>query len=251
MNAHHSMRIATEIGRTSEQPAVPALGRAPIGALDDRLRMEMRGLVAQWFEDPAKVLDLAIGGATHVYTARRVIDGALQGMSFARRATEDPETPTWYIGLSVGTRDGTRSHPVRTLWNMSIKDAAEEQAHLGRPLIVWYRTATPFAVHISHALLDAGEPRLDGSYTEAGRTSVAAIRRRFNLPCTDQNQHPFVLPRFTASRFLEAERRRIRAAASTDAARLLERLGIDEARGDRLIMIGAIPHHANTPQATT
>ena len=90
------------------------------------------------------------------------------------------------------------------------------------------------------------QPSLDGTYSDDSEQVARAVRRKLGVAQT-AGAHPFVFPRLVAGvRFTEAERRRLADVCRAKSFSLFDRLGIDEAQGDRLLFVAAVPAHAVT-----
>ena len=112
----------------------------------------------------------------------------------------------------------------------------EEQS--GKRLLTWATKATPvtyFGASFFHNL----EPFLDGGYQTTHLVYVDAIRRKLDLPDRSDSSHPYVLRGVAKdTRYSQSEIHKILRFSANKKFDLLNRLEIDERRGDRLLMIG-------------
>jgi hypothetical protein len=170
----------------------------------------------------------------------------LVGQRGAPVRTAAGATPTIYLGLSAARSEARGTGRAGRLFERFIDDA--RAAHRGASPVLWATTATPAGFALIHRLFDAAEPREDGTHTEEG-ASVA--RQLAGALGRADGGHPFVLRNFASTRYAPAERERIARLARTKGFSLLDRLGIDEARGDRLLLLCRVPASPRRPPSTT
>ena len=127
------------------------------------------------------------------------------------------------------------------LYNYFVADAQRSERQHRKKLVVWGTTATPIVYFAARKLFVNTQPSEDGTYTDASARVALAVRRRLGVGL-EARAHPFVFPCLAAGvRFSEEERRRIAAVCEAKRFLLFDQLGIDEARGDRLLFVGEIP----------
>lgn len=179
---------------------------------------------------------------TDVYVARAGAEVA--GFLGVRR--EDLEiggrvSPSWYLAPGI-TADAWRGRGIlRHLFGALIADVhAWEREHRER-LLLWGRTTHPAMYLALEAQFAELEPRRDGSYSDFGRAFAAAVRRVYGLPDPPPGRHPFFLPAVARWRYTRFEHERAQSAGRRRGLDLLERLGVDERRGDRMALLFRAP----------
>ena len=206
---------------------------------DTAFQQECLELIAPYYSNPEIPLRYAFEHeSTHVYFSRGN-EGCLTAVFFARTPEHVLEDlPLMgYLGLTATAATHKDRRLARPLWRKYLAHS-RERASDGQ-LLAWYRTATPFGLYPCHNLLNDGEPRSDGCYSDEGATIVRKLRNHYGLPSIPP-EHPFVVRRYAAARYSEFEQDRIaRFCRQQDG--LLGRLAISEPRGDRLLMLGHIP----------
>jgi hypothetical protein len=196
-------------------------------------------ILKAYYVNPEVPLQYALDReATHVYLAS--VGARLAGFFFARIPEQilQDRPRIGYMGLTAAVNGGDQ-RLARRLWKKYL-DHARRQNN-GREIWVWYRTASPFGLYPCHSLLRDGEPRLDGSFSSEGAALIGDIRLHYGLPADRAETKPFVVRGFASARYTEHEKDRIERFSRPEAARLFHDFGIDEANGDRLLMIGRIP----------
>jgi hypothetical protein len=206
-------------------------------ALIDRCR----GLLGAFYRDPDAPLEYAIAReSTHVYTAW---DGqSLAGVFFARvpEVVQGIEYQLAYMGLTAERRDYSTPRVARALWATFLSDSRDAVGH-DTEVVVWYRTGTPFGLYPAQVLLRSGEPDVNGFAPRDSHALISRIRRAYHLPPCDWGSNPFVLRGVATARYNERERAFIAQWRRHRAPDLLCNLGVNEAEGDRLLMIGFLP----------
>ena len=207
------------------------------------LRRELRAVAAPSYVDPTEFLEVTFARSTHMYVAR---DGAGIAAFFCaaweRLDVGAERRDAVYMGLSATRQDLKGRGVVKRVFDRFVEDAAAWESEHGRRLILWGKTATPTMFRGLRTVFPELEPRLDGTYTELGAQVAAAARVEHGLPAVLPGVHPFVLPRVTAdtTRYSAQERERI-GTRRRNSETLLHRLGIDETRGDRIVVFTPVP----------
>ncbi|HUM11898.1 MAG TPA: hypothetical protein VLT82_13185 [Myxococcaceae bacterium] len=141
-----------------------------------------------------------------------------------------------YLGLS-GARDERSGAAVLARFTA---DAQAEEAARRKRLILFTSIATPVAVRTARAFWTDVQPAPDGSFREEFLSLADAARAW--LGASGCAERPFILSRLARSvRHSAAERRRILDESHGENGELFRRLGIDEARGDRLLLLCSVP----------
>jgi hypothetical protein len=141
-----------------------------------------------------------------------------------------------YLGLS-GARDERSGAAVIARFTADVQD--EEEAR-GKRLLLFAATAAPAAVRNAHAFWTDVQPAPDGSFREELLPLADAARAWLGAGgCADR---PFVLSRLARGiRYSAGERRRILDEFHGESGELFRRLEIEEARGDRLLLLCSVP----------
>jgi hypothetical protein len=127
------------------------------------------------------------------------------------------------------------------LLNHCVAEAQLWERRHREKLTVWGTTATPIVLAAVRKLFADTQPLDDGTFSdESARVARAVGRRLGRDPIA--GSHPFVFRELAAGvHHSEQERRRIAAVREAKRFTLLDRLGVDEARGDRLLFVARIP----------
>jgi hypothetical protein len=148
--------------------------------------------------------------------------------------------PAVYLGLSA-TRDDLKGRggalSVYACWLMEL--AAREQAS-ETSFVLWGTTATPLVYMNAHAALTDLNPLPDGGYSDDAVRTARAIRAQLNIP--EEDGYPFLLKGVAVgTRYSKVEAARIASVSSRRQFTLFDRLGVVEARGDRLLFVALSP----------
>ena len=209
-------------------------------ACDEVLLRESRALLSRYYRDPDVPLRYAIDvEATRVYMAN---DGnSVRSIFFARM----PEKVSYgtglavYLGLTAGRRELCDASS-RHLWSQFLEDCRAAVGPTKR-LLAWYRTATPLGLLPARSLLHKSEPNDNGSISELGLGIVRELRATHSMPASAAGDHPFVVRSYAHARYNELECEFVAKWRERHPSDLIERLGVDERRGDRLLMFGYVP----------
>lgn len=145
------------------------------------------------------------------------------------------------LGVCAPRPDVKGTGKVVRLIQRCVRDARRWEEANGRRLIVWATTMNPFVYLCARKLFADTQPYPDGKFTAEKQRIAQAVARRLgaDLPA---EAHPFILPRQAPFiRLADDERLRIAAACARRPISLLDRFGVDEARGDRLLIVMDIP----------
>jgi hypothetical protein len=206
---------------------------------DEAFQEQCLELLQPYYVTPEIPLRYALDHeGTHVYLAGT--NARLEGFFFARLPEQvlPGRPPIGYMGLTAAANSGDQRKS-RRLWTRYLEHARRENE--GRKLWAWYRTASAFGLYPCHSLLQDGEPKLDGSFSKDGARLIGELRSHYGLVSDPSERNPFVVRAFASARYTEFERDRIERFCSPEAAHFFRDLAVDEANGDRLLMIGRIP----------
>ncbi len=207
------------------------------------LRERLAAIVAPSYDGECRALDVDWHRADLLYL---LADGDTEVAFFFVTTTtlliEGESTRAFYLGLSATSERTKNSGQVRRVFDTFLADAAMRDAEAGSPAWCFGYTATPSSVDAVLRLWSETQPRRDGSF-DLRRVGVALAAGKW-LGATHDPSHPFVLPRLSAgTRYSDLERSRIDALVSKTGFDLFTRLGIDERRGDRLLLTARAPRH--------
>ncbi len=207
------------------------------------LRTELALLAAPSYADATAILAREVAACTHLYLGRDR-QNRLAGFFMTGREYLDTDQglPLVHVGWSACRADLKNSGATMALFERCIVDTQAWERTLGRHALLWSTTASPTIYLGVTRFLANVEPRFDGSYSSEGGRLVQLLRARLGAPASADGEHPFALRAVaTATRYSEAERARIAQIISRKRFGLFARLGIDEAREDRLIFIARTP----------
>lgn len=207
------------------------------------LRRRVRALVGPSYVDPGPLLEREMDHCDTIYVAQDD-DGEL--LAFYLVAWE---TVAWgrgggrtcvYLGLSASRDDAKGRGFARRLYKRCLLDARRWEERHRREVLLWGTTATPLVYGLAARFLRDMEPRPDGGFSEAGAAAAHRLRAHANWPPPRGTEHPFVL-RGVARDTAYSARERGRLTHASRRCGLLDRLGVQEARGDRLLFIACVP----------
>ena len=202
---------------------------------------DCRQLLTFYYIDPNVPLSYAIAHeATHVYI-ERAESNSTSAVFFARMPEMiRPSLPlVAYLGLSVIDRTRAVRGAITRLWSRFLQDA-RRSAGAG-VVLAWYRTATPFGLYPARFLLRNAVPRSCGAVDSNEVGVVRELRQAFDVPDSAPTEHPFVVRGYAQARYNESETSFIAARRRGRRKDLLNKLDVQEERGDRLIMFGYVP----------
>ncbi|WP_165070084.1 hypothetical protein [Paludisphaera rhizosphaerae] len=210
---------------------------------DAHLRRQIHDVASGSFTHDDARLDGEIDrlGTLYLSQDRR---GDLQGfflVNYESLEIDGRELPVLYLGVCAPRPDVKGTGKVVRLIQQSIRDAQQWEDANGRKLIVWATTMNPFVYLCARKLFADTQPYPDGTFTAEKQRIAQAVASRIgaDLPA---EAHPFILPRHAPSiRLADDEIRRIATACARRPISLLDRFGVDEVQGDRLLLVMEIP----------
>lgn len=150
-----------------------------------------------------------------------------------RRRTVD----SVYLGLTVTRVDRKGQGLGRSIFRRISAHLASVEQSSGRALTVWFTTASTPAFLATSASFSEFVPDREGAFP-AGSAAIAREIRALKFPTAPPNEIPFVLMGVaTATRHSAPEHQRVRQLTESHRFELFERFGIDEQRGDRLLVL--------------
>jgi hypothetical protein len=211
---------------------------------DARLKEEILNLLAPSYEDPTSLLQRELEHCDMLYAARDQI-GRLMAcfmVAWEPLTINEGTLQSVYLGLSATSQETKGSGIIRNLYDRFRSDASSWEKENQRRLLLWATTAAPSPYTAVNLLFDEVVPGADGSYSLWAAEVAQTLRRRFGLPGGEPGLNPFVLKAVAHdTRYSESEVERINRIVEKNHFTLFEQLGIDERRGDRLLLIFRVP----------
>ncbi|PEN14288.1 hypothetical protein CRI94_04415 [Longibacter salinarum] len=208
----------------------------------EELSEQLHPLIEPSYEDGWPLIRREVEQATDLY--RLWESGDIHSfflVAWHELEVEGRQRPAVYMGLSATDSSAKNTGRVRGLYARFIVDARRREDQLGMNVICWGTAATPSSVHAVQTLWTGAEPGVAGAYTEEGAQIARAIRR-YKGAERAASEHPFVLKNEAPStRYSTVERQRIDAVKEKHNFTLLDDLGVDEACGDRLLLVASLP----------
>jgi hypothetical protein len=207
------------------------------------VRSEIAAIVAPSYIEGDSRLDSEIDHCDTLYVSR---DERGELISFFMTALGSLDVggrivPALYTGLCATRQDRKNCGRIVKLINYCMYESQEWQRQERRKLAIWGTTASPSVYLIIQSVFANVRPRLDGGYCPDSAEIARGVQRRFGRDLA-ADSHPFVLPRFaTGVRYTDLERTRIAAVCRSKRFSLYTDLGIEEARGDRLLFVAEVP----------
>jgi hypothetical protein len=210
---------------------------------DEGLKAVIAAVVAPSFIDDVRRLEREFDRCDTLYLLRdqRGDVSCLFLVAWETLEVDGRVVPALYTGLSAARPDQKGTGRVVRLYDHCVSEARQwEQCH-GAKLVVWGTTATPSVLSAARRVFANAQPSDDGTYSEGSARVARAVARRLGV-ALPAGAHPFVLPRLaTGVRYTAEERRRIDAVCRAKRFSLFDRLGVEEARGDRLLFVAEVP----------
>jgi hypothetical protein len=137
-----------------------------------------------------------------------------------------------YLGLSVARSDRAND----AVLEQFTADARDEEESRGVRLVLFTAAATPLAVRTAEAYWSDLQPAPDASFRD--EVLPVADAARAWLGATGSVDRPFALPRLACG---GGDWRRTLDDAHATGGDLFRRLGIEQAAGDRLLLLCSVP----------
>jgi hypothetical protein len=152
------------------------------------------------------------------------------------------ETDSVFLGLSSITNSHKGRGAGGLLYRAFFRDALEREAMSGFVVRWWAHTATPAVPRACWQFIPDIAPMPDGTYSPENLAYVGCLQERYGLSPYVCSQHPFVLRAYAKARYSTLEQQRIRESGLKGKGfDLLAGLGVDESKGDRLMLVGRVP----------
>jgi hypothetical protein len=137
-----------------------------------------------------------------------------------------------YLGLSVARSDAG----AESVLERFTADARDEEESRGVRLVLFTAASSPVAVRTAQSFWADVQPAPDASFRD--EVLPVADAARAWLGATGSIERPFVLPRLSGG---GADWRRRLDDGNSPAGDLFRRLGIEQAEGDRLLLLCKVP----------
>jgi len=183
--------------------------------------------------------------STDVYIA--TCDRAMAGYLFIERGTlsvAGHDVPAIHLG-PVATAPAYRREGVqRNLLAAMISNEVEKRRRTVIDPILWALTASPISYLSTASQFIDLEPTRDGGYSERGLEAAEAIRGRFSrVGMRSIMAHPFLLPGVVPDRcYLPDVAEELLTVRAASGPEVFDLLGVDQAKGDRMIMVFRLPN---------
>ncbi len=159
------------------------------------------------------------------------------------------EIDTFYLGLSGCRNDYKGFGLAKCLWTEFFIDCKHKEKRVGTKILCWWTTASPIPFKWFNDNIESCEPNTRGDISAFGLnviTKIAALK--FKHIYIDSSV-PFILRGVAAqTNYSCAERERLDKVCDELQLTAFERFPIDEANGDRYLMIGYAPKLAALKQ---
>lgn len=209
---------------------------------DARLLAEMREVIAPSYDAEPAMFAHDISCCNRAYVLRDNSDlVAFFLTSFVEGDDPRCQRACIYLGLSATRQSHKNTGIVRSLFERFTDDARAFEIQVESAIPMFGTLATPSSYYSVNMIWANAEPLMDGSYSEKGREHARIALKWLNAEASDD--HPFVLHAYAVgTRYSKLERERIARLIAKTQFSLLERLGVVEARGDRLLVVCEVPH---------
>jgi len=211
---------------------------------DRRLTKAMGDLLAPSYEDATSLLERELAHCDTLYAYYEGEQLAFFYMTANENfALDDGQVvPCTYGGLSCAHEELKNSGAINKVYCEAFAEQCVLQEENRQRRLGWATTATPSAYYFSQLVMEDFVPCLDGSYPPQTIRLAAMLRRANGYPGAAPGDHPFALRGVApGTQYSDSERARIEHVCRKKEFTLFEKLGIDETRGDRLLMFGWLP----------
>jgi hypothetical protein len=209
-----------------------------------QLKAQIECIAAENYSNPDVLLEQEFTRNSHIYLYRE--DEIILGFSMVGWATASaaclPDSLTVYHGL---TTISLRRHGLgigKALWSAFLKDLETWKQQNSRSVNFWFFTASAVVMNSYRRLIPSLSPSPDGSYGNQDRHIIGRIVETSGLANYRCPTHPFVFRGVARARYSDSESKKLKTYQSTHTKNLLDDLGVDESRGDRVIFVGRLDH---------
>lgn len=207
-----------------------------------QLQTEIRNTVAPHYVDPDALLEREFSKCTDCYLGRWG-DDSVHAFFMVRWNLDAHRV---FLGLSGTSMSARRSGLVHQLYLAFIHDARAWEIAARSRLLLWGTTATPVALRVVQTMFADAAPRTDGSHTLQEESLVRTLLPYLGA-VVSPGDHPFVAREIaTATRYSLVESQRNGRYAHEHGIDLLDRLGVREEHGDRLVFLCRVPAPSNS-----
>lgn len=200
---------------------------------DRALKTALASMIAPYYLDANALLEREIAGCSDCWIG---LAGGLPHAFFLVRRERDQV----YLGLSGTSSQARRSGLAHRLYSAFVDTGRRWEAESGTRLLLWGTTATPVAVRAVRTVFADAIPDENATIPPALRDSIDELRRRLGAPATEE--HPLVIRGIAVdTRYTPQEAERNRKYAKEHGILILESLGVNEERGDRMLFLCRVP----------
>lgn len=200
-------------------------------------------LTKPYYLDPSNVFERELRHNTTIYLLK---DHSGIILSFFMVAWEKHiiqcrQRDVVYLGLSCANQNNQEKRFASMVYYHFTRDAfAYEQENKER-VILYGTTATPVVLSTLSKIWDDVRPDLEGAYSQNDREIIEDIKRSTGLDKFSSG-HPFVLTGIASNtRYSAIEEARLKEFEIRNGIRIFEKLNINEAKGDRLLITCNVP----------
>ncbi|WP_028296731.1 hypothetical protein [Olivibacter sitiensis] len=149
---------------------------------------------------------------------------------------------TFYLGLSACREEHKSRGLVKSLYMKFLEDCRSKERLHEKKYLLWWTTATPVVYYWFNKHVARVQPDMDGAYDELGKHyAIKIIGEKFRHIVVDE-VHPFILRKVAEeTNYSEQEKMRLKEVANRLNFDIFDRFLLDEAGGDRFLMIGYAP----------
>ena len=208
---------------------------------NEGLVAQLLSLLASSYVDPQPLLARELDRNTSVYLA---LDPRGQISAFFFVAWHHPAhllplTPV-YMGLSACREQDKGAGATIRLYRQFILDAIAWETASRKRLLLWATTAHPLIFLVIHRLFCNVSPSLTGTFSADAQQLAATIRDQV-YGRSERSENPFVIKHLCPdTRYSEGESRRCESSRLKLNPDVFTTFDIQEARGDRLLVLGEL-----------
>ena len=201
-------------------------------------------LMKPYYIDPTSLLERDLKHNTNIYLLKDDIDNLLSFfmVGWEKHFIDDKLSSVVFLGLSCANQKFQERKFASKVYYYFTKDAFDYEQLNNEKLILYGTTATPVVLLTLSKIWDNVKPLQDGSYTEYDKIIIDAIKKSTGLD-KYSSDHPFVLKRIAIkTKYSVNEEARLKEVEIKNNIKIFEKLNIDEANGDRLLITCNIPN---------
>lgn len=200
-------------------------------------------LTKPYYVDCLNIVERELNHNNTIYILKDSFGGILSFFMVAweKHKIQSVERDVVYLGLSCASQSNQeKKFASRVYYNFTV-DAYNYQQKNSNKLVLYGTTATPVVLLTLSKIWDNVKPDLDGNYNQNDKEIIESIKKSSGLD-KFSTEHPFVLKGIaTNTKYATTEQARLKEFEIKNNIKIFEKLNINEAIGDRLLITCNVP----------